>query len=230
LVDRFVAPSQFLAERYIAWGIPRNRIATIENVVAEPAKLRGPVAHENFSELLRVGFFGQISALKGINVLFEAAAILERRDEHNVVFEIYGDHTNQPPEFQTDFLERLAKAGHNVRFCGPYDRHRVDSLMQSVDLILIPSIWWENSPVVIQEALRNRRPVVCSDVGGMAEKVRDGLDGFHFPVGNSVALASLLVQIATTPSKLEKIRRTMRSPASADEVAGRYSQLYDSLL
>jgi glycosyltransferase involved in cell wall biosynthesis len=69
--------------------------------------------------------------------------------------------------------------------------------MQSVHAVLVPSIWWENSPVVIQEALRNKRPVICSDIGGMAEKVRDGLDGFHFPVGNSIALASLLRELAT---------------------------------
>ena len=68
--------------------------------------------------------------------------------------------------------------------------------MNSVDLVLVPSIWWENSPMVIQEALRNRRPVVCSDIGGMAEKVVDGRDGFSFPVGNPVALASLLRRLA----------------------------------
>jgi hypothetical protein len=64
----------------------------------------------------------------------------------------------------------------------------------------------------------------------MAEKVRDGLDGFHFPVGNSVALASLLLQIATTPSRLDDIEKTMRSPASVAEITDCYSQLYDSLL
>ena len=68
--------------------------------------------------------------------------------------------------------------------------------MRSVDVVLVPSLWWENSPLVIQEALRNRRPVICSDIGGMAEKVRDGIDGFHFPVGNVAALAALLRRLA----------------------------------
>jgi glycosyltransferase involved in cell wall biosynthesis len=214
----------------VTWGVPKNRISVIENVVAAPLTTRAADAGVKEANLLRVGFFGQISALKGINVVFEAAEIVASRGMHNVVFEIHGDHTGQPPEFQADFLGRLAKVGHNVKFHGPYDQHRVDNLMQSVDLVVIPSIWWENSPVVIQEAFRNRRPVICSDVGGMAEKVRDGVDGFHFPVGNSVALASLLLQLAAKPSKLGAIEKTMRSPAAVDAVLKRYSQLYTSLL
>jgi len=180
-------------------------------------------------DLLRVGFFGQVSALKGINVLIEAAQMLEEMDARNIVFEIHGDYSGQPPEFQAEFLARLSKAGHNVKFYGPYDQKRVDQLMQAVDVVLIPSIWWENSPVVTQEALRNRRPIVCSDIGGMAEKVRDGLDGFHFPVGNSVALASLLLKLVKTPGKLTALAETMQMPPSVEETTARYTQLYASL-
>jgi glycosyltransferase involved in cell wall biosynthesis len=230
LVDHFIAPSEFLAQRYVEWGLPRERMSVIENVIAQPFRERPARAVRNGGNLLRVGFFGQISLLKGINTLFEAAEILEQREVHNVVFEIYGDHSGQPPEFQADFLTRLSKVGRNVKFYGPYDQHRVDKLMQSVDLIVTPSIWWENSPVVIQEALRNRRPVICSDIGGMAEKIRDGVDGFHFPVGNSVALASLVLQIANTPSKLDDVEGTMRSPPAVEEITDRYTQLYEALL
>jgi glycosyltransferase involved in cell wall biosynthesis len=101
--------------------------------------------------------------------------------------------------------------------------------MQAVDVVLIPSIWWENSPVVIQEALRNRRPIVCSDIGGMAENVRDGLDGLHFPVGNSVALASLLMKLVKTPSKLTALAATMQTPPSVERTTARYARLYASL-
>jgi glycosyltransferase involved in cell wall biosynthesis len=230
LIDHVIAPSEFLARRYMAWGIPEDRISIIENVIAPPLQRRAAATARNGGDLLRVGFFGQISQLKGINVLFEAAEILEQREAHNVVFEIYGDHSGQPSEFQADFLARLSKVGRNVKFHGPYDQHRVDGLMQSVDLIVVPSIWWENSPVVIQEALRNGRPVLCSDIGGMAEKIRDGVDGFHFPVGNSLALASLLLQTAERPNKLDDVERTMRSPAPVEEVASRYAELYAWLL
>jgi glycosyltransferase involved in cell wall biosynthesis len=230
LVDRFIAPSRFLAERYIAWGIPNERVSIIENPATLAQTPPAALTRREPRELLRVGFFGQISLLKGINVLFETADLMLERKIDHIVFEIYGDYSGQPSEFQESFLKRLAKAGRNVKFQGAYDQLRVDRLMQSMDVILVPSIWWENSPVVIQEALRNRRPVICSDIGGMAEKVRDGIDGFHFPVGNSLALASLLLKLADSPTTLSEIAKTIRPAETTHESTERYAQVYSSLV
>lgn len=229
LVDHFISPSHFLAERYIKWGIPAEKMSVIENVIPHPLTSNKGVAEER-SGPLRIGFFGQVSFLKGINVLFEAAEILEERECYDLVFEIFGDHSGQPPEFQADFLARLAKVGRNVKFHGPYDQNRVDQLMRSVDAILMPSIWWENSPVVIQEAMRNRKPIICSDIGGMAEKVRDGQDGFHFPVGNSVALASLLLKLVDSPDKLTQVSESMQYPPAAEYIVNCHEELYANLL
>ena len=229
LVDHFIAPSEFLAERYARWGISKDKISIIQNVIPDgegrPSTRKPPTRG-----LLRVGFFGQISYLKGINVLFEAAAELLQRKVGEVTFEIYGDYAGQPSDFQEDFLARLSTAGRNVKFKGPYDQTQVDRLMQSVSLVLVPSIWWENSPVVIEEALRNRRPVICSDIGGMAEKIRDGVDGFHFPVGDSVALSTLISRLAKTPSRLSKLHASMRMPARARLAIDRHDELYGSVL
>jgi glycosyltransferase involved in cell wall biosynthesis len=226
LVDHFIAPSAFLAERYIAWGLPRDRVSVIENITKSATNDTPAAEARNENALLRVGFFGQISVLKGINVLFDAAEILEKREMHNVVFEVHGDHTGQPSEFQTDFLARLSKAGPNVKFHGAYDQRRLDTLMQSVDVVIVPSIWWENSPVVIQEAFRNRCPVICSDIGGMAEQVRDGVDGFYFPVGNSFSLVGLLLQLVADRRKLAGVRSSMRWPPGRDEVTEQHIKLY----
>ncbi len=223
LVDQFIAPSRFLADRYIAWGVPAERMTVLENLMpaSSPAVASASAVP---AEPLRIGFFGQISSLKGIDVMFDAAAHLAQQDAGAVGFEIFGDYRGQPPELQASFLERLGKAGPNIRFNGPYDRLRVDRLMQSVDAVLVPSLWWENSPVVIQEALRNRRPVICSDIGGMAEKVRDGVDGLHFPVGNALALASLLRRLAADRSILAAVSGGMvaRQPASVEDYLAVY--------
>jgi glycosyltransferase involved in cell wall biosynthesis len=169
-VDQFVSPSHFLAGRMIEWGLAPERISVAENLIAPQGKVP-PKRQRAAGGPLRVGFFGQISRLKGINVVFEAAALLEKVGDDSIVFDIHGDYRNQPPEFQEDFLKRLEKVGGNVILHGPYEPQRVDALMQSVDMVIVPSIWWENSPVVIQEAFRNGTKVICSDIGGMLEKV-----------------------------------------------------------
>jgi glycosyltransferase involved in cell wall biosynthesis len=229
LVDQFISPSEFLAERYVKWGIPAAKMAVLENVTGS-AQETEVAEREPERDVLRVGFFGQISYLKGIHVALDAARILEDKEVTGIQFDIHGDSTSQPDEFQKDFLERLEKVGHNVRYHGPYDNRRVDALMRGVDIVLVPSIWWENSPVVIQEALRNRRPILCSNIGGMAEKVRDGKDGFHFPVGSAIELAALLRNLAGDREKLARVSREMRESDPPEQSVTRHVELYERLL
>jgi glycosyltransferase involved in cell wall biosynthesis len=216
LVDTFVAPSQFLADRYVDWGVPVARMVVLDNLMPA-APVNPPALRIDTNEVLRIGFFGQISMLKGINVLLDAAETLAADGVRTICFEIFGDYLAQAPELRDDFLTRLGKAGSNVRFNGPYERNQVDQLMQTVHAVLMPSIWWENSPLVIQEARRNRRPIICSGIGGMAEKVREGVDGFHFPAGNALALAALLKALALAPGTLEEMSARMngRKPAQS---------------
>jgi glycosyltransferase involved in cell wall biosynthesis len=226
-VDHFISPSHFLAERYIDWGLDRGRVSVIENVTASKVGAAANVAGSG-SGPLRVGFFGQISYLKGINVLLEAARMLEAEERLDISFEIHGDYRSQPPDFQADFLKRLENAGENVIFHGPYDNRIVDRLMHSVDLILMPSIWWENSPVVIQEAFRARRPVICSDIGGMAEKIRDGVDGFHFPVGSAIGLAGLLKRLASNRKEIVETAATLKRTDPPEDLVLEHLRLYET--
>ncbi|MDD2878423.1 MAG: glycosyltransferase [Acidiphilium sp.] len=202
-------------------------MVTIENII-RPGRLTSPPLRTD--TLLRFGFFGQISALKGIDILFEAARMLDDDGVTGITFEIHGDYLGQPAEFQTAFLASLETASRNIRFIGPYDQDNVDRLMSTVDAVLVPSIWWENSPVVIQESLRNDKPVICSDIGGMAEMVRDGRDGFHFPAGNAMALADLLKRILADRTMLTGIGQTINHPPEAEEIVQKHIGLYQRLL
>ncbi len=223
-VDVFLAPSRFLADRLVAWGLDAGRLQVVENLVAEtPAPTPNP---SRAGRPLSVGFFGQISRLKGIGVLLAAAAMMERSDSLAVGVEIHGDYRGQPPEFQAEFLGGLAEAGPNVRYHGAYWPAQVDALMQKVDVVVVPSIWWENSPVVIQEAIRNRRPILCSDIGGMAEKVRDGLDGWHFPVGDAAGLATRLLHLAARRDEVAAMADTMERAAGAADVLRQHCAVY----
>jgi glycosyltransferase involved in cell wall biosynthesis len=227
LVDQFVSPSAFLARRYIDWGVSEAKMAVVENLIPAGAAPALPAPN---GAALRVGFFGQISRLKGIEVMLRAAEQLNAEGCETINFVIFGDYRNQPEVFRADLAKRLGAPGSNVTFHGPYEHDEVDALMGGVDVVLMPSIWWENAPLVIEEALRNRRPVLCSDIGGMAEKVRDGLDGFHFRMGSAPALVETLRRLDQDRGLLAGLAATMRAPAPAAETLAAHLGLYRRLL
>ncbi len=228
-VDQVIAPSRFLAGRYAEWGIPTEKIAVIENV---PRQTEAAVltARQPRPGRLVVGFFGQISQLKGMDVLLDAIELLQSDGRTDIVFSIHGDHTNQPPAYQQQFLERIAQTGSTVSFHGAYSNLSVDGLMAAVDLVVVPSVWWENSPVVIQEAFRNGRAVLCSDIGGMAEKVQPGVTGAHFAVGNARALADALADLAADPGEVVRLGHVASSRWNGQAAFDAHLALYRQLL
>jgi len=237
LVDHFISPSRFLADRYIDWGVEAARISVIENgqpPAPTPGPTPGPPAapsSRNASTLV-VGFFGQLSVLKGVDVLLDAVEELTRDPPtlRRIRIEIHGDASNQPPELREKVEARLKQGSALVAFRGAYDNSQVQRLMRQCDAVLVPSIWWENSPLVIQEAFSARRPVICSDIGGMAEKVRDGLDGFHFRARSGAALADLLRDLADDPDRLAALNDTITQPPTLAETVAATRSLYTQLL
>ncbi len=227
-VHHFLAPSHFLARRYVDWGIPEGQISVVENVSTPPAP--HPVRSARRPGILRVGFFGQISLLKGIQVVIDAAALLDQEQRGDILFAVHGDHSNQPASFQTEFLSQVEAFGSNIVFEGAYANGDVDQLMAEVDVVLVPSVWWENSPVVIQEAFRNGRPVICSNIGGMAEKVTPGRTGLHFQAGSARALAGVLKTLVADPVQLGVLEgEVARLPPGEDPLAA-HLRLYRELL
>jgi glycosyltransferase involved in cell wall biosynthesis len=189
LVDVFACPSRFLATRMIEWGLPAARVQVVANMVA-PRRADAPARRTRRAGPLVVGYFGQISALKGVDVLLDAAALLHEAGRRDVVFEIFGSAERQPVGLLDDLPARLAARLPNVRVRGAYVPEQVDGLMTGVDVVCVPSVWWENAPTVMAEARRNGVPVVCSDLGGMAEMAGEG--DFVFRVGVAADLAAVI--------------------------------------
>ena len=96
--------------------------------------------------------------------------------------------------------------------------------------MVVPSIWWENSPLVIQEAFHYGRPVICSDIGGMAEKVEHGVNGLHFRAGDAADLARTLEEAVATPGLWEQLRAGIRPVYGMDQHVAALEALYESLL
>ena len=237
LVDMFLAPSEFLRKRYIEWGIPPEKIRT-EEYGRRPAVRKAKTTDRPLRD--RLGFFGQLSGFKGVDVLLEAMQILEQEASGDSPrgckptlprLRVHGANLElQHGEFQNRFRALLEDTKATVTFVGKYDHDHLPELMEHVDWVVIPSVWWENSPLVIQEAFLHRRPVICSDIGGMAEKVTDNVNGLHFPAGDAASLAEVVKRATRTPGLWEKLRAGIPEVYDMSVHIGELDRLYSALL
>lgn len=198
---RFIAPSQFLHDRYVNWGLDPEAVDVVENPISPSILKRMSARHVQEDpprprKRLRLGFFGQINTFKGVDVLLRAAAMLSTNVRAAIEIGIHGANLEMQEEsFQNEIRALLSKSEDMVTLFGAYDNERVLSLMAGYDWIVVPSIWWENSPVVIQEALLIGKPVLCARIGGMAEKVLEGINGKYFEPSNPFDLARVLTDM-----------------------------------
>jgi glycosyltransferase involved in cell wall biosynthesis len=225
-VDRFIAPSAQLMEKYLRWGIEAERIEVEEYGRRAPA-VRAPEPRQT-KEPVNLGFFGQLSHFKGGKLMLEAMSLLG--EDAGAHLWLYGANLElQSQEFQEEFAAMHESLRGRVTFRGPYDHAELPKLMAELHWVLVPSIWWENSPLVIQEAFFHRRPIICSDVGGMAEKVRDGVDGIHFRVGDAHSLASTIETATGSPRLWRGLRDGIREPYAMDEHVTHLLDMYGDL-
>lgn len=253
LVDRFIAPSRFLLERYVDWGITRERIR-FEEYGRLPIDQVAPADDPPVRN--RLAFFGQLSAFKGVDVLLEAMRIVAQDNEmrepdrrrpfalamlspsdaprHAVArphLTIHGANLDlQHGQFQQRFHDLLAATAPAVTFVGKYDHSQLPSLMRNVDWVVVPSIWWENSPLVIQEAFAHQRPVICSDIGGMAEKVQAGVSGLHFRARDPKSLAEVIHTAVSTEGLWERLRAGIPPVYDMERHVKELTVLYEDLL
>ena len=242
-VDVFVCPSAFLLERYAQWGIPRSKL------VHEPNGRRSvsPLATDVDRPRNRLGYFGQFTRYKGADVLLEAMGLRTARaaaaqrsadpdaqqppDPDAPSLVLHGANLEHaPPEFQARFHTLLAANENSVRLHGRYRPADLPALMAEVDWVVVPSVWFENAPLVIQEAFAHGRPVLCSDIGGMAEAVTDGVDGLHFRAGSPSALADAVTRAVSTPGLWAELAAQISPVHRLDDHVAALQEIYTRAL
>jgi glycosyltransferase involved in cell wall biosynthesis len=227
MVDMFIAPSRQLRQRYIEWGLAPEKL-----VHEDYGRLPAGVVPDppDAGRRRRLGFFGQMTEFKGADVLLEAMRIVQR-SEPEAQLMLWGANLDmQRPPFQARIRGLLEETAATVRFNGRYLHSELPGLLADVDWVVVPSIWWENAPLVIQEAMMHRRPVICSDIGGMAERVRDGVDGLHFRVSDPHSLADTIVRAVGSPALWDELRAGIEPPHAMTDHVERISGIYRSLL
>jgi hypothetical protein len=125
-------------------------------------------------------------------------------------------------------LERLAEQV-GARWAGPYQPERLAEVLAELDLLVVPSIWVENQPLVIREAFAAHRPVVASRLGALPESVRDGVDGLLFEPGDAPDLARVLSRLLLEPELYGQLQANLPAIKSSDAQAQELLAIYRSL-
>ena len=144
---------------------------------AKPPAPSGPV---------RLGYIGQLAPHKGVHDLLSA---LRRLDDAALSLTIFGSEA-QDPAYAADL--RRAAEGLPVSFAGTFAPEATATVLAGIDVLVIPSTWYENSPLILLQALATHTPVVISDVAGMTEFLEPGTNGFAFRRGDASHLAEIL--------------------------------------
>jgi GT2 family glycosyltransferase len=202
-IDHFFAPSQCMLERFVAAGIPRDRISRSDYGFDHTRfEVKGAAPRKGVRPL-KIGFLGSLMVSKGPHVLLEA---FRRLPAGAASLDLFGSHCGYHGDtsYEKQIEPLLATPG--VSFRGPLPYRDVPAALSSIDVLAVPSIWQENSPLVIREAFLAGIPVVASAIGGIPEAVTDGTNGLLFSPGDSADLARALMRLLDEPGLIDRLR------------------------
>jgi glycosyltransferase involved in cell wall biosynthesis len=216
--DGLFAPSRYLLDRFEENGIPAGRITHLPYGL-EPERTR-PAPAERRAGPRRFGFIGNIAPFKGALLALDAFRSLPGLPAE---FHLFGAAFSEGRE-GLEVLRQKVAGDERIRLRGPFDPEELPRVLAEIDVLIAPSLWHENAPFVVLEALAGGVPVIGADVGGIAEVLRPGLDGLLFRRGDVADLARSLRQAVERPLPPPPARSFPTTRDNAAFLLGRYGQ------
>jgi glycosyltransferase involved in cell wall biosynthesis len=198
--------------RLVPYGVP----------VPDPARVR-TAERTDFDGRLRIAFAGSLAATKGAHRLLEAMRVLP---DLAAEVALWGQRTDAS---YAGRLDRLADGDARVRFAGAFAAGEFASILAWADVLVIPSLWYENAPLVLLEALAHRCPVIVADVPGLMEPMRPGSDGWTFRRGDARDLAARVAGTSGDRAALCVVRATPYATRTTDEYMDDLLPIYEAL-
>ena len=225
MCDLLICPSEFHRQKMLEFDLPKDR------TVALPHGLDRDLLYatrDAEAKLTRIGFIGSVIPSKGVEVLLDAFNLLNRSD---IELSIYGEAPNFHGD--TGYVDRLrakVKDGDSVRFVGAYDQNELKKILEGIDVLVVPSLWWESFCLTIREGLLAGCAVVAADHGPMREALAEGKDGLLFDPGNASDLAEKLRLLANNSSLLARMRNRGHVVKGIERCASETADLYRQAL
>ncbi len=225
--DRVLAPSEFLRDVYISQGIPAEMIEysrpgldTSHWVVPEPEE-------NDDADELQITFIGQVAQHKGVHLLIDAFKRLDT-SKRNARLKIYGG-LEAFPSYVAE-LEAMAAGNPRIELAGRFKNALVSQILSTSDVVVVPSIWYENSPMSIMEPLAAGTPVITTNLGAMPEMVHHEVNGLLFENLDVQDLRNQLQRLLDEPELLSMLTANAKPVRLIDDEMQHILSVYDKLI
>jgi glycosyltransferase involved in cell wall biosynthesis len=223
-VAAWIAPTRFVRDWYVSRGLPAGHVHVVgHGIEPPPADLVRRTRPQRKAQVLHVAYIGGLAPQKGVHVLVDAFGGLPESCQLAVA----GDEAAFP-DYCAD-LHRLARHP-GIRFLGRLNRTQAWQALADADVLVVPSIWFETSSLVIQEAFAVGTPVIASDLGALSERVRQEEDGLLFTAGDAGALRQVLQRLLDSPDLLARLRQGILPPVYLPDHSAQLEKIYSSLV
>ena len=225
LVDRFVVLNDTARRMLIANGSPADKLVLNRlglgqtNVVRKPAPEVQPTTAP-----VRFGCVGRLYRAKGLLELTRAAVAIPRTIPFHL--DIRGPQTDEDSRAYAAALRNAAGDDPRVTIGPGVHGHDIPELLAGYDVLLCPTVGFENGPTIALEAMAVGTPIIASRIGNLSEIVDDGQNGQLVTPGSIVAWSSALTAAALDPAMIDRWRRALRQPRTMDDVTADYLALY----
>ena len=218
IVHRFVAPSRDLASHLEKRGY--RDVHHLPNFTSEPLQPEAPLPNKPIAL-----YVGSLIAHKGVDVLLRAFGQVAAKVPHAALWLV----GSGPDEAKLRGLAREL-ALPRVRFLGRQEHNALPTLYGAARVVVIPSLWLENAPLVAYEAMAHRRPIIASDVGGLPELVARHENGYLCARGDVEGFATHLRRLLADVGLAQEVGArgalVLRELGDADRHVKRLVRLY----
>lgn len=221
--DAVICLSRFMMDKIIEYGFHHDHVHFLPFGLDSIAikKVVKPA-----DQPIRIGYIGQIAPHKGVHILIQA--FQELVSSRQAELHIFGNE-NQDPRY-TRRLKELAGEQDRINFRGAFENREVGEIFAEIDVLVVPSVGYENRPTVILEAFSAGVPVVASRYGGMIELIEEEQNGLLFYMGDAQDLAEKLDRLIHEEGLLERLSMGIKKVKRIDEEMHEILDLYQQLL
>ena len=222
-LDKMIIPTRLMETMLVNHGLlPEKVVFSRFGIQPTPRVART----QDNRGMLRVGFIGGLSEHKGAHLLISAVRLIA--ESLPLVLKIYGNKDAFP--HYVERLIRLSEGDQRIQLCSTFPNEQIGNIFSELDVLVVPSIWYENTPLVIYSAQAAGCPVIASNLGGMSEVVEHEKNGLLFKAGDVAALSNAIERVAIDRTLLKQLADNAIKPKTISEYVTELQGIYEEVL